>query len=353
MGLFRKIIRISAMQSPSVRLAHAQIAAGQQPTGEQVIPGVLSWADFVERSNTLNDHEKTVKLYAQFYKGPGLFLFPQGWLQRAERIANELQPYTVRYGIRPPQSGNESLRCGDIYMGVDVGEGGDNTAFCVGDIRGILELQSLRTPDTSVITGQCLGLMRKWNIYAYNVGFDRGGGGKQHADRLRDQGYAVRTIGFGETPSNLIQNPSSEEEKELKEQKAIYRSRRVQLYAEASKLLDPNPIPTGSGGFQDPPGYGIPSNTPELAELHRQLSKFPIQYNEDGIQILPPKQKRDSKDKRLTLKDMIGRSPDEADAFVLLIHMILTPPVKSTFEVVSTVPKNGKVDPKFYPIPRR
>lgn len=347
MGLFRKVIRVTAAQSPSVRLAQAQIAAGQSPTGEQVIPGVLSWQDYCERRATLNIHEQTVKLDARFYKGPGLFLFPQEWLLRAARIADGLKPYTICYG---PTKGTG--RSGDVYLGIDVGEGGDNTAYCVGDKYGVLELVSLRTPDTAIITGQCLGLMKKWDIHAHNVGFDRGGGGKQHADRLRQQGYDVRTIGFGETPSNLITNPSREEEQELKEQKVIYRSRRVQLYAESSRLLDPNPMPDGQGGWKDPPGYGIPCNTPALAELHRQLQKFPIQYNEDGIQVLPPKQKRDSKDKRVTLKDIIGNSPDEADAFVLLIHVMTTPAPKPNFVVGTTAPQS-KPDPKFYPVNQR
>jgi hypothetical protein len=38
---FRRVIRIKAEDSPNVRYALAQIAAGKKPTGEVILPGVL------------------------------------------------------------------------------------------------------------------------------------------------------------------------------------------------------------------------------------------------------------------------------------------------------------------------
>ena len=67
------------------------------------------------------------------------------------------------------------------------------------DEFGLIELLALKTPDTSEITRQTLALLRKYNLKPTQVCFDRGGGGKQIADQLRSQGFAVRTVAFGET----------------------------------------------------------------------------------------------------------------------------------------------------------
>lgn len=334
----RKVIRIRAEDSPNVRLALAQIASGMQPTNEIVIPGVLSWLEYRKRRQIWDKIQQCVCLDANFYEGAEIKLFPNEWLQRAQSIADVLPRYTHPRDVPRALLAGRVLRSGNLWMGVDPGEGGDDTAWCVGDQLGILKLESYKTPDTDVIPSTTLALMREFAIPAEHVGFDRGGGGKQHADRLRAQGYNVKTIGFGEKvaidPTRQI--VTEEEEFDVLEMKYEYKSRRVQLFGEASKLLDPTPLLQEDGSFKAPPGYGIPN---EFGELIRQLSLIPKLFDSEGRMDIPPKQKRDAKDLRITLKDILGRSPDQADAFVVMVSMMSTPAEEQPFVVASRIGK--------------
>jgi hypothetical protein len=163
-----------------------------------------------------------------------------------------------------------------------------------------------------------------------NVVFDRGGGGKQAADTLRDKGFQVRTISFGEAPSDpdtLKRGRTRTEREVAKEEGTVYLNRRVEMYDLLSQLLDPardredsfgvkaiGTRPDGSLFNVKRVGFAIPR---EYAEIRRQLAPLPRTYDSEGRMVLPPKNKRDKNDKRTTITEMLGRSPDDADALVL------------------------------------
>jgi hypothetical protein len=185
--------------------------------------------------------------------------------------------------------------------------------------------------------------MRKYSVPEDRVLFDRGGGGKEHADRLRSirtaefpSGVKVRTLGFGESvalePRRGLQ--LIETRKEMIEERYVYKNRRAQMYGEASVLCDPT-YPCrrwGTDGDRTPvlAGYAVPG---DYAELRRQLSLMPKWVDEEGRLFLPPKQhkagKKESADE-VTLDKILGRSPDQADSFVLAIHAMLHKGVRVT-----------------------
>lgn len=310
---YRKIIKIRAIDSPNVRYALEQIKAGIEPDNRILVPGLLSWGDYQKRRATWNKMRQTIGLDAEFWEGADVLLYPPDWIVRANRIALELD--AKFYGkVRQAKS-----------MGIDSAEGGDNTTWCIGDEFGIIKLVGERTPDTSMITKRTIRYGREFNIPPQRWIFDRGGGGKQHADRLRDEGYPVQTVAFGEavtppTPKVTVYKPYDERIEE-QESRSEYVNRRAEMYGEFSKLLDP--VYTR--------GYGIPS---DLTELINQMSMIPKLYDKEGRIWMLPKRKKKREDKEQTLIDIIGHSPDELDATVLMVRG-LTSQVKSAMAGVA------------------
>ena len=49
---------------------------------------------------------------------------------------------------------------------------------------------------------------------------------------------------------------------------------------------------------------------------------MPLDYDEEGTMYVRPKTKRDDKDTRETLTELIGCSPDELDALVLGVYAL-------------------------------
>jgi hypothetical protein len=291
-----KVIRVRAEDSPNVRRGLYLRTEGLAPDDRAVLPGVLTWSEYLYRRATLDPARASVGLDGLFYEGPELKLFPPDWLAHACRLHDSLE---------------NSRRRGVRGMGVDPGEGGAETALYVVDDHGVLDRFAERTPDTSVIEGLITDAARRNGVPAHRVCIDRGGGGKQIADRLRARGLQVRTVAFGEAASAeprrwraLFGTRVDEQERKYE-----YRNRRAQLYGELSELCDPR-----NGGFALPPAD---------AELLRQLDVMPKAYDEEGRLWLPPKGKRDEKDTRRTITDMLGCSPDRADALALAAHGLL------------------------------
>jgi hypothetical protein len=291
-SLYRKVIRIKAEDSPNVRLGLAQQRAGKEPTDEIIVPGVLPWSEYQKRRMLWDKIQQCVSLDADFYEGAEVKLYPPEWLNRSEQEALRL-----------------SQRRRGKYLGIDSAEGGDNTAFCVIDDDGVVELVSLKTPDTSVIVGRALALMHKHNIPPERVLLDAGGGGKVHADRMRARGYNVRTVAFGESATPAIQRRGVVAPKDKRisdaETRYVYKNRRAEMYGLLRESLNPD---------VNAKVFAIPA---QYAELRQQLAPIPLLYDPEGRLYLPPKRKRDATDKRITMIDLIGHSPDEADALVL------------------------------------
>lgn len=293
----RRVIKIQAIHSPNVALALMEIAAGLEPSHTEVVPGVLSYQEYTRRRATWDVIRQCIGLDASWWAGRELLLFPPVWLDHAERLARERRSPTY------PR-----------WMGVDPAEGGDKSAWSVVDRHGLIFQTSLPTPDTTVVTGTTLALMREWGVPDENVAFDRGGGGKEHADRLRLQGHkGIRTIAFGES---LVLYPKRglrqlAEKLEQKEDRYVYINRRSEMYWELAQLIDPD---SELGGFALPAEY---------AELRRQLAPMPRLYDPEGRCRMLPKNKRSPDSTEKTLTELIGHSPDEADSCVLAVHAML------------------------------
>ena len=307
-GFYRKIITIKAEDSPNVRLAEAQVKSGIEPTNEILIPGVKDYDTYLKHRETWDPVLQCIGLDAKFYKGASVLMFPPEWLNRAQETNTKLKAPSLRKGAA---------------MGIDPAEGGDSTVWTIVDQFGILEQLSMKTPDTFVIINTTIMLMTKWHVLAENVVFDRGGGGKQHADSLRAKGHKVRTVAFGESASPeekpFYPYESFATRIDHQETRQVYKNRRVQMYMLLRQWLDP---------YLNEHGFGIPTN---LIELRRQLAPIPLLMDGEGIYYLPPKHKRDVKSTTQTMQDLIGCSPDEADSTVLAMFGLTFPQKNLTY----------------------
>lgn len=298
-GYYKKVIRIRAEDSPNVRLGLSQEQKGKPVTDAVLVPGVLMYSEYLKRRSLWDPIRQCVSLDAQFYEGAEVLMYPPAWLNAAELYARTL------VGKR---------RIGRA-IGVDAAMGGDKTSMTAVDELGIIEQQSKRTPDTSKIPGEVIAFARKHNVDAENVLFDAGGGGKQHADRLRARGFNCRIVFFGEavTPEPKSGMTPTFVKKQQREQRVVYKNRRAEMYGILRELLDPaNGKP-----------WAIPA---ALEELRRQLSPIPLQYDGEGRLWLPPKHKRTRESKEVTMQDLIGCSPDEADSTVLAVYGMVRKP---------------------------
>jgi hypothetical protein len=304
MSLYRKIIHISAEDSPNVKKAQEQIDRGEEPTNEIVIPGVLPYETYKIRMTVWDEMRKCISLAGRFWEGKEVMMFPSQWFSLCLRKAIELRGIgKKRYGL--------ALSC-------DPGEGVANTAWCALDDLGIMEMQSFPTEDTTDIPGRTIAIGNFNNVDPENWVLDRGGGGKQAADQLRRLGYPVTTIAFGEPPSTEPKHGiyTVYQRLNIREEKSAYINKRAQMYYEARMLLDPS---------INPDGFGIPGGEP-YKELIRQLSLIPLKYDQHGRIYVPPKNRKPGTSTikgQPTLTEIIGNSPDEADAFVMAVHRML------------------------------
>lgn len=320
---YRKIIRIRGSDSPNVRYAQAEIASGLSPSNTILVPGVLPYADYQKRLATWDQIRITIGIKAEFYRGKEVLLFPPEWLNRAEEY------HLVMLCRSQPAEA----------IGIDPAEGGDRTVYSAVNRYGLKEQISVLTPDTNVIIGQTIAFMNKHNVIPEKVAFDRGGGGKQHCDRLIAAGYkGMRSIGFGETVGLQPKRGMRmlEEKIDIAAERYAYKNRRAEMYGELRELLDPSAqfyMDTNSKLFANGSAslanritaFAIP---PEYTELRRQLAPMPMWYDEEGRMYLPPKQRKPSEKKttgetKLTLNALLGCSPDEADSLVLAVHAML------------------------------
>lgn len=291
-----RVIKISAEDCPNVRLARAQEKAGRKPTGETLVPGVLGWRDYLKRRKLWGKKQQCVGLDGEFYQGPDEMMFPPEWLNLAEQKAMEMAGTPRRAKA----------------IGIDPAMGGDDTAMAAVDEYGLIELVWKKTPDTTVITSEAIAFMRKHKVEPENVLFDAGGGGTPHAHRLHGQGYNVQAIPFGASasPDRRIGRTWLSIRKEEDEVRYAYKNRRAEMYWLLRMRLDPS---LGDG-------FTIPA---EYVELRQELRPIMVEYDQEGRLALAPKNKPISttgKESTVrTLTELIGHSPDRADALVLAV----------------------------------
>jgi hypothetical protein len=301
-GFIRKVIHIGAQDSPNVKLGLLQVARGEEPTYEVLVPGVKDYATYEKNIRIWDKVKQTISLNGQFYEGAEVLMFPPEWLDRSAKIAQD----HVRLTSRTAKA-----------MGVDTSSGGDTLSWCVVDEFGILDLHSVPfMEDTSDVMTVTLRMMAKWNLKGNQVLFDAGGGGKEHADYLKKIANidGIRAVGFGESVSfeNAWKKMKMYKEiRDERETRVVYKNRRAQMYDLLRIAINPM---TGSG-------FGIPAH---LHELRRQLAPIPLLYDGEGKLYLPPKRRTDPDSDELCLIDIVGRSPDDADALVLAMFGMMT-----------------------------
>jgi hypothetical protein len=148
------------------------------------------------------------------------------------------------------------------------------------------------------IVGRTVRLIQQHNLPPERVAIDAGGGGKQIADRLHEQGYYVRALGFGESADD----------------NQAFKNKRAELYGNLRRLLDPE---RENGGFLLPPLAG---------ELRQELAVLPLQYDSEGRMFLPPKERRTNQAAHIvSLRELLGRSPDRADSLALAAWALRQP----------------------------
>lgn len=296
---WRKIIQITAEDSPNVQMGlYADRMGLQLDEYPEVIKNVLSYLEYKKRRAIWNPIRQCIGLDATFYEGKEVKMFPSLWLNRAVALARR-------------QVGQRRMA---KAIGCDPGEGVEDSSWSVVDELGLIELFSKKTDDTSEIPGITLALMRKYGVPPHYVCFDRGGGGKQHADRLRLQGFKVRTVAFGEPMLAPIKYGDMlvKERIENIEEKYAYFNRRAEMFGTLRMLLDPI-----NKGFTIPPQY---------VRLRQELMAIPLTYDEEGRIYLLPKNKRDPNSKKKTLIELIGHSPNDADSLVVAVYAMIHKP---------------------------
>ncbi len=268
-----------------------------------------SWAEYQKNLATWDKQQQTVSLEAEFYEGSEVRLFPADWLRLAGR----------------PELWDACRAHPAECIGIDPGEGGANTSMAAVNRYGVKELVSKKTPNTAVITSEAKSFGARHGVSSDKWVFDRGGGGKQHADRLLAEGFPARTVAFGEGVTLDLRRGMNtlEVRRDVREDHYAYKNRRAEMYGELRLLIDPavGPAHFGLGSMS----FAIPDADGAYAELRRQLGPIPLVYDGEGRLELPPKNNRPgaAKPNVVSLTDLLGCSPDEADAVVLGIHGIL------------------------------
>jgi len=315
-----KIIKLAATRSPNIRLAEAEQAAGKPLSRRIIVPGCMDIDDYRFRLKTYDPVKKAAGLFAEWYEGEEVKLYPNDWMRLSNEVGDKID--------KTPRTARRT-------MGVDPAEGGDNTVWTIVDDFGMIEQISKRTANTALIKGQTIALIKKHRMNAEDVIFDRGGGGKEHADYIRAAGYNVRSVGFGESPSDPDEHLAGwtdpDDRSLLKEERYSYKNKRAQFYGLLRERLNPDRYINDTDDVIEKPKavqellgassmvFGIPSR---YTELIRQLSPLPLTYDGEGRMYLPPKDKTTPNYKGQTIKQMIGCSPDESDSLVLAVYAL-------------------------------
>jgi hypothetical protein len=280
--LLRKVFHISARDVPNVELGRRSAEEGRADKPPVVIPGLLTYDEYVRRQADWDEERRTTRLDGQFYEGKGNFLFPASLLDAAmdRRRWNELGRNTRRAEA----------------MGVDVASGGrDRTCWTIIDQSGVIEQLVANVENSMEIVGRTIEIMRRYDLLGHFVAIDAGGGGKQIADRLREQGHWVQSVWFGEAPQD----------------KLAYVNRRAELYGTLAQWLN--------GNDEDGP-FALP---PDANELRAELAILPRRPDSEGRLRLPSKERGQSgQSTEKTIRQLLGRSPDRADSLVLAVLVL-------------------------------
>jgi hypothetical protein len=309
--LLSNVIRIDAKDTPNVQLGVELEKAGLPGPYPNVIPGVVSYEEYVRRSMKWDKPKRVRRLDGEFYEGEESLWFPMLWLDQAELAFRLLAP--KGYSIDMPRiSGAGKI----LSMGVDCGAGRDLSVWTVIDRLGIVCQETLVTPDTFEISTKTKELLRRFNIQKERVCFDAGGGGKQIVDYMRRHGFpTLRAVSFGSSPTPPVTQKTKQTGQKIDKQELawVWKNKRAEMYGILRQWLDPS---------INENVFGIPE---ELYLLREELAPLPMWFDRDGKAFLPPKDHQPGKQEspnELTLKKLLGRSPDRADSLVLAVYAL-------------------------------
>lgn len=294
--LDRKVIPISAADSPNVMLGTRLTKECPGVHVPACMPGILTWQEFQYRLANWDPDAIRTRVWGKFLDAGRSLLFP------AERLhhASNLWPSFVGRARGP------------FYMGVDVAAGGrDKSVWAIIDRFGVREMVVKDTPNTMEIAGITLKLMEAYGMVGKRVCIDAGGGGKQIADRLREQGRLVQSVHFGS---------SAEDNK-------TYKNKRAEMFGYLASLLnadywnfDKKKIEIAEGEWEELDEYENHAKCfilpPTDAKLKEELGCLPKLWDSEGKMFLPPKERQNNSVAK-TLREILGRSPDRADALAL------------------------------------
>ncbi len=279
--LYRKVIHIHGLDSPNVQLGQRWKKEGRPGKPPVLIEGLLTYGEYARREKMWDEVQRTTRLFGHFYLGDQAMLFPSAWLDAAmdhDRWA-ELQQQQRRVEA----------------IGLDVAAGGnDNTCWTLVDHHGIIQQIVLDTPNTMEIVGRTIQLIQEHELFPHWVAIDADGIGKPIADRLAEQGYPVSLVGFGESADS----------------KSSYKNRRAELYGGLRERLKP--------GREE----GIFVLPPDAHQLRQELAVLPYSLDSEARLMLPPKGGSSARPGETTIRQMLGRSPDEADSLVLAVWVL-------------------------------
>lgn len=301
---FRKVIHMDGMDSPNVLagMRHAERKLPGKPP--VVIDGVLSYQEWLRRSEQWDEVQIQTRLRGQFYEGSGALLFPPIWLDCANKSHRKL---VAKLKKHKENGFTRRARA----MGIDTSQGAsDLTVWTVVDEHGILAQIEAKIQDSMKIVSQTIALMQSWNLDAKFVAIDAGGGGKEVADRLRQLGHSLRVIYFGSLagPSKAPIAPNKKIYEQT-ERRQAYKNKRAEMYGNLRIAIKP------PEGEDDPIVFAIPE---EMFNLRKELAVLPLLYDAEGRFFLPPKEAVGDQD---SIRKLLGgASPDRADSLVLAIE---------------------------------
>jgi hypothetical protein len=322
-GLLRRVMKLTAWDSPNVQAGMALAARGLSTKRDaQLIPGLLTYEELKQREALWDDVKQTVGLRGEFYEGEQQLLYPAAWLDHAmdakrwERLNRQERRVEA--------------------MGIDTAQGGrDRTVWTLIDRHGVIEQISTKIGNPVEIAKRTDALVRRHNLTPGRVAIDFGGGGKEVAaflkegwydfdgdegkvQRTRRAGYNIRVVNFGESPGADDSGKGGGKKKRTawmpSDPSKSYNKRRAEMYGEFRKAMRPD-----QSGEREPFMIG-----PHW-ELRKELQVMPLLYDGEGKMFLPPKDhKSDDQRKQgvVTIKQLLGRSPDLADSLVLAYHAL-------------------------------
>ena len=274
---------------------------------QPIVPGQTCYDEFM---SLLNDSDPLVRNVYALGKFPdedpqkqiilGSWLIePVNFWTRWDRLSRRAIDGRHEFAIRLL---NDQLPIEGIGIDVAASKHGDSTVLAAGGRYGVRAIHECQFSDTQQTMDWVLDVALSYGIDLTNgqmpVGIDWGGGyGNAVGDPLKKKRVNVIEI-HGNAASDV--DPKK------------YANKRAELYGEAGRRLDP------AGDFRMIP-FGLPDNSRLKAEL---TAPQKIYAGHDGEKFyITPKDRRgaDERYQGKTIRELLGRSPDRADAVVYLL----------------------------------